>query len=89
MWMSAAGSSGGMRSHRLLTIWHDALVAGGQGGATGLWPAVVVVLSMLASLVPALRAARVSVREALAYECTNGRIGLALKAGHRQKENDK
>ena len=34
----------------------------------GLWLGVVVVLSLLASLVPALRATRVSVREALAYE---------------------
>jgi putative ABC transport system permease protein len=34
----------------------------------GLWLAVVIVISVLASLVPALRATRVSVREALAYE---------------------
>ena len=36
--------------------------------AVGLWLAIVVVLSALASLWPALRATRVSVREALAYE---------------------
>ena len=34
----------------------------------GLWLAVVIVISVLASLVPALRATQVSVREALAYE---------------------
>ncbi len=34
----------------------------------GLWLAVVIVISVLASLAPALRATRVSVREALAYE---------------------
>jgi putative ABC transport system permease protein len=37
-------------------------------GGVGLWLGIVVVLSMLASLWPALRATRVSVREALAYE---------------------
>ena len=37
-------------------------------GAVQLWLAIVVVLSTLASLWPALRATRVSVREALAYE---------------------
>jgi putative ABC transport system permease protein len=34
----------------------------------GLWMGTVIVISVLASLVPALRATRVSVREALAYE---------------------
>ena len=34
----------------------------------GLWLLIVVVISALASLLPALRAAGVSVREALAYE---------------------
>jgi ABC-type lipoprotein release transport system permease subunit len=33
-----------------------------------LWLAIVIVLSALSSLVPALQATRVSVREALAYE---------------------
>jgi putative ABC transport system permease protein len=37
-------------------------------GGVGLWLGIVVVLSALASLWPALRATRVSVREALAYE---------------------
>jgi putative ABC transport system permease protein len=35
---------------------------------TGLWLAIVVTVSALASLWPALRAARISVRETLAYE---------------------
>lgn len=34
----------------------------------GLWLGAVIVISALASLVPALRATRLSVREALAYE---------------------
>jgi ABC-type lipoprotein release transport system permease subunit len=37
-------------------------------GAVLLWLAIVLVLSALASLWPALRATQVSVREALAYE---------------------
>jgi putative ABC transport system permease protein len=37
-------------------------------GGVGLWLLIVVILSALASLWPALRATRVSVREALAYE---------------------
>jgi putative ABC transport system permease protein len=37
-------------------------------GGMGLWIAIVVILSALASLWPALRATQVSVREALAYE---------------------
>ena len=39
-----------------------------SGAAVQLWLAIVVVLSTLASLWPALRATKVSVREALAYE---------------------
>jgi ABC-type antimicrobial peptide transport system permease subunit len=39
-----------------------------SAGGAGLWLAIVVALSALASLWPALRATRVSVREALAYE---------------------
>jgi putative ABC transport system permease protein len=37
-------------------------------GGVSLWLAIVLVLSALASLWPALRATKVSVREALAYE---------------------
>jgi putative ABC transport system permease protein len=39
-----------------------------SAGGTALWLGIVVVLSALASLSPALRAGRISVREALAYE---------------------